>query len=179
MNWAMLTIRGRGRLLTLTIVGAALLAPSPAMATDDEVRQVVTDSSARIVAQEKKVAKVAERVAEAKKPSLKLVRSFRAAARGEEAVIRDIRTDLLAATPDTEPVGRGRDLMAQGLQDVATGLDRIDKALGRVVEGGSVKKARSSIKKAQARIVKGNERIEEGEPLVGAELTPNTPAAES
>ena len=167
--------RGRGRLFTLVALGGALLAPSPALATDDEVRQAVTDGSARIVEQERKVTKVAQRVAKAKKPSLKLIRSFRAAAREEERVIRDVRKDLIAADPDSADVEKGRDLMTQGLQRVATGLDRIDKALGKALRGASAKATQRSIKKAQREIVRGNELIDEGEPLVGADLTPNAP----
>jgi len=157
----------------------ALLAPSPASATDDEIRQAVTDGAARIVEQEEKVTAVAKRFSESKRPSRALVRKFRAAAREEEAVIRDVRADIRKPDASTEDVGEGRNLMAAGLAKIARGLDRIDKALGRALRGGSAKSVSRSITKAQKEIVSGNRQIEKGEPLVGAELTPNTPTEES
>lgn len=153
----------------------ALLAPSTALATDDEIRETVTDGAARIVAEEEKVTAVAEQFAERRRPSRALVRRFRAAARNEERVIRDVRADIRRPDAGSEEVGEGRDLMADGLAEIASGLDRIDKALGRALRGASAKSVDRSIARAQKEIVAGNEQIEKGEPLVGAELTPNTP----
>lgn len=167
-----MTIRLRHRPVLLTALAVGLTAPATALATDDEIRRAVTQGSARIVEQEQKVLKVTEQFSKSKRPSRALVRRFRAAAREEERVIRDVRSDLRAPDADSQPVGEGRDLMAKGLARVATGLDRIDKALGRALRGGSSRSVNRSITKAQKEIVRGNQLIEQGEPLVGAELTP-------
>lgn len=154
-------------------VCTSLLAPASSFASDAEIRQAVADGAAQINEQENKIAATGRRFSRSTSPSRAQLRRFRAAAREEEAVIRDIRQGLVGFTPDTKPVGRGRTLMAEGVASAATGLDRIEKALGRLARGGSAKAAARSITKAQRVIVRGNELIEQGEPLVGVELTPD------
>lgn len=168
--------RTRTTATALVAVCAGLLAPSAALANDAEIRQAVTDGSAKIVKQEKKVAAAGKSFSQSKRPSKTRLRKFRAAAREEEAVIRSIRKTLLGFTPDTEPVGTGRTFMAQGLAIAATGLDRVEKALGRLQNGGSAKANKRSIEKGLKELEEGNKLIEQGEPLVGVQLTPNTPA---
>ena len=168
--------RTRTSLAGLVAACAGLLAPSPALASDAEIRQAVTTGAAKIVVQERKVARAGAGIDSGRRPSAARLRKFRAAAREEEAVIRTIRRSLLDLTPDTEPVGTGRDLMARGLALTATGLDRIEKALGRLQAGGSPKAAKRSVDAATKKIIDGNALIDQGEPLVGADLTPNAPA---
>lgn len=170
--------RTRSSFTGLTAVCAVLLLPSSALASDAEIRQAVTDGAAKIALQEKKVATAAKGITAAKRPSAARLRKFRVAVRREEAVIRSIRKGLLGYAADTTPVDDGRDLMTRGLALIVTALDRTDKALGRLQNGGSVKANARSLDAATEKIVEGNKLIEQGEPLVGAELTPNTPAAD-
>lgn len=167
--------RTRSSLTGLAAVCAGLLLPSPALASDAEVRQAVTDGAARIVQQERKVTTAAKGISAKRRPTTAQLRRFRAAVREEEAVVRSIRTELRGYTTDTAPVGEGRDLMTRGLALVITGIDRTEKALRRLQEGGSVNANTRSLNAASEKILEGNRLIEQGEPLVGAELTSNTP----
>jgi hypothetical protein len=158
--------------MPLAVVAAALLAPATASATDAEIQTIVRESSAKIIKAEQKAAKTG--TAFDKKPNRTTLRRFRAAAREEEKLVKDIAAALRAVQPDTPAVGEGRDLMAQGLDKVETGLDRIEKALAKAAKGKE-KAAKRSITKAIKEIDAGNVLIEQGEPKVGVELTPNTP----
>jgi uncharacterized phage infection (PIP) family protein YhgE len=164
------------KLLTLTVAGGLLLVPATASATDAEIQQTIKDGSTKIIAAEKKVSKAG--TAFDKKPTAATLKKFRAAAREEEALLDDLAETLKGQQPDTPTVGEGRDLIVQGIEKCASGLDRIDKALGKAKKGKE-KAAVASIKKAEKQIAAGNKLIEQGEPKAGAELTPSTDSTKS
>jgi hypothetical protein len=158
------------KIATLTVAAGMLVVPASASATDAEIQQAIKDASVKIIKAEQR----ADRTGSAfqKNPTRTTLRKFRAAARAEEKLVKDIAEKLEGLQPDTPTVGEGRDLIVKGLGAVGTGLDRIDKALGKA-KAGKEKAAKRSIRKALEEIDEGNELIEQGEPKAGAELTPN------
>lgn len=164
------------KLLTLSLVAGALLAPATASATDAEIQQTIKDGSAKVIAAEKKLDKTGS--AFEKKETAASLKKFRAAIRAEEDLVKELSTTLKGQTPDTPTVGEGRDLIVKGLDVIGKALDRMDKALGKATKGKK-KAAQKSVEKALKEIEEGNALIEEGEPKAGAELTPNTDTADA